>query len=72
MLEPAISLCLTSIAEIKLAPSHIVKFPWAQAALRRISMAKHSLLLPTAKHMVGMEKGSQRAKSEFAHLRCEV
>lgn len=49
VLEPAISLCLTSIVEMKLAHSPIIKLPWALTTLKRISIAKHGLL-PTTKH----------------------
>lgn len=61
MLEPAISLCLTSIVEMKLAPSHIIKLPWALTALKIISIAKHGLL-PTTKHAV--EMGERQQASE--------
>ena len=67
VLEPAVSLCLTSTAEVKLAPSHIIKLPWAPTTLKRIGIAKPGLL-PAAKHAAEMEKGSEPAKSEFAHL----
>ena len=63
VLEPAISLCLTSIVEMKLA-RHIVKLPWALTTLKRIRIAKHGLL-PTTKHAVEMEKGSEPVSQSF-------
>lgn len=46
---------------MKLAPSHIIKLPWALTALKRISIAKHGLL-HTTEHAAEMEKGSELAK----------
>lgn len=70
MPEPAVSLSLTSIAERKLASSHIIKLPWA-LTMKRSSIAKDGLL-PTTYRAVEMEKGKEMAKSEFAHLQREI
>lgn len=43
MPEPAVSLCLTSVAEMKLASSHIIKLPWA-LTMKRSSLAKYGPL----------------------------
>lgn len=70
MPEPAVSLCLTCIAERKLASSPTITLPWA-LTVRRSSIVEDGLL-PTTYRTLEMEKGKEMAMSEFAHLQHEI